>query len=154
MNHPTEKKNIWLHVGGLFSLAFAIFQVSGMFLPSSVIVYFGGPAKLQMEHPASFALLCIVLGIIIAVMGIYALSGAGKFRRLPLLRTVLSVITIIFIVRGLLIIRIIQMMIAFPERNVVRFFVFSCIAMFIGIIHLVGVIKLFKYGRPESILTK
>jgi hypothetical protein len=148
------KSNIYLQIGGLFSLAFSIFQVCGIFLPSSIIDYFGGPVKLQAENPALFALLCVVLGVLIAVIGLYDLSGAGKFKRLPLLRTVLIVVTTVFILRGLFIIPILKLMFTYPKRNVLRFLVFSIIALGVGIIHLIGVIKLFKYGRPERVITK
>jgi len=147
MDQQHTKKNIWLQIGGLFSLAFSIFQIGGIFLPPGAIVYFGGPAKLQAEHPGLFALLCIVLGVIIALFGIYALSGAGKFRRLPFLRTVLVAVTAIYILRGLYVIPIIHIMLSFPERDVGRFLIFSLIALCIGIIHLIGLIHLFKYGR-------
>ena len=154
MNHSNTSGNNYLQTGGLFSLAFSIFQVCGIFLPPSVIIYFGGPVKLQAENPALFGLLCVVLGAIIAVVGLYALSGAGKFKRLPFLRTVLVVVTTVFILRGLFIIPILKFMSAHPESNMFRYLVFSIIALGVGIIHLVGVVRLFKYGRPERITTK
>jgi hypothetical protein len=149
MEQSTIKGNIYLQVGGLFSLAFSIFQVCGAFLPPRVILYFGGPVKLQAENPVLFALLCVFLGALVAGIGLYALSGAGKFRRLPFLRTVLIVVTSVFILRGLLIIPLLKIMFAHPESNVLRFLVFSIIALGVGIIHLLGVVRLFKYGRPE-----
>jgi putative oxidoreductase len=154
MDQSNTNGNIYLQIGGLFSLAFSIFQVFGVFLPPSVIIYFGGPVKLQAENPALFGLLCVVLGAIIAVVGLYALSGAGKFKRLPFLRTVLVVVTTVFILRGLFIIPIMKIMFAHPEKDVFRFLLFSIIALGIGIIHLAGVIRLFKHGRPEIVTAK
>ena len=154
MNQSNRTTNIYLQIGGLFLLAFSIFQVCGVFLPPSIIIYFGGPVKLQAENPTLFALLCVFLAAIIAVIGLYDLSGAGKFRRLPLLRTVLVVVATVFILRGLFIIPILKIMFAHPESNVFRFLVFSMIALGVGLIHLVGVIRLFKHGRPESTVTK
>ena len=154
MDQSNMKGNIYLQIGGLFSLVFSVFQVCGAFFPSSIIIYFGGPVKLQAESPALFALLCVFLGAFIAIIGLYALSGAGKFRRLPYLRTVLIVVTTVFILRGLFIIPILKLMSVHPESNVLRFLVFSIIALGIGIIHLIGVIRLFKYGRPERMTVK
>jgi|WetSurMetagenome_2_1015567.scaffolds.fasta_scaffold19149_6 putative oxidoreductase len=154
MNQSNMKGNVYLQIGGLFSLVFSLFQVCGVFMPPSIIIYFGGPVKLQVENPALFGLVCVVLGVIIAVVGLYALSGAGKFRRLPFLRTVLVVVTTVFILRGLFIIPILKIMFTHPEKDVFRFIVFSIIALGIGVIHLIGVIKLFKHGRPEITVTK
>ena len=39
--------NYYLICGGIFSLAFAIFQVSAIFWPPEFISYFGGPTKMQ-----------------------------------------------------------------------------------------------------------
>lgn len=50
------------------------------------------------------AMPAIVTGVITAILGIwglYAFSGAGKFARLPLLRTGLVVISAIYMVRAL-----------------------------------------------------
>lgn len=106
--------------------------------------------KLSVEHPALFALLCVVLGVFIALAGLYALSGAGKFRKLPFVRTVLVGITSIFILRGLMILPLIRIMVVHPEIHIVRHLVFSFIALCVGIIHLIGTIRLFKYGHPEQ----
>ena len=141
MNRSVTKSNYYLLFGGFFSLAFAIFQVSAILLPPDLLAYFGGPVELQAEKPIIYALVCLVIGIIIAISGIYALSGAGKFRRLPLLRTMLIVITTTYILRGLSIIFDIIYMINHPELNFLHFVVFSLIALCIGIIHLIGVIQ-------------
>jgi hypothetical protein len=143
------KSNVYLQIGGIFSLAFSVFQICGIFLPSSIIAFFDGPVKLQAEDPVAFALFCLLLGAVIAAAGLYALSGAGEFRRLPFLRTILVFVTAVFILRGLMFIPALKIFSMFPMFYVFRFLLFCMIAFVVGIIHLIGVIRLFKYGRPE-----
>jgi putative oxidoreductase len=154
LNKASTKSNKYLFFSGLFSLAFAIFQISGIFFPPDLIAYFGGPVELQAENPLLYALLCLFIGIIVATAGFYALSGAGKFRHLPFLRTVLIAVTAIYLLRGLNIILEIIFMYKHPELNRLHFAVFSLIAFCIGIIHLTGVIQLFKHNRSERIKTQ
>ena len=149
---PTS--NIYLQIGGIFSLAFSVFQICGAFMPSNVILYFGGPVKLQAESPALFAILCVVLGMVIAIAGSYALSGAGKIGQLPFLRSVLVAVTTIFILRGLGVIPLLLVMLSHPESNVFRHFFFSLVALCVGVVHLIGIVKLFRQGRPERTLIK
>lgn len=48
------------------------------------------------------ALVTLAIAAILAVWGLFAFSGAGRTRRLPLLRTALVAIAAIYLVRGLL----------------------------------------------------
>jgi hypothetical protein len=153
MDQSNTKRNVYLLIGGMFSLTFAVFQISAIFWSRELLIYFGGPVKMQAENPILYFIVCVFVGALIAICGLYALSGAGKFRRLPLLRTVLVAVTIIFILRGLLIIPILKILFTSSDKEVFRFLVFSIIALGIGIIHLAGVIRLFKLGRPERITT-
>ena len=153
METNTINRNIYLLIGGLFSLAFAIFQISAIVWPPALLDYFGGPVKMQAEYPIIYISGCALVGAIVAVAGFYALSGAGKFRPLPLLRTGLVAITIVYILRGLFIINFIILIISYPEMNLKpQFAVFSLIALCVGMIHLMGVIRLFrqKYSKSSS----
>jgi hypothetical protein len=143
-------KNIFLLIGGLFSLAFAIFQVSAIFWSSSLVRYFGGPLKMQLENPFMFICVCVLLGAIIAISGLYALSGVGKIRYLPFLRTMLTAITLVYILRGLAVVNDLRIIYEHPDLNLIRFAVFSYIALCIGIIHLIGVTLLFQQGRSKN----
>ncbi len=145
------RPNHLLVMGGYFSLAFAIFQVSAIWWPPNVMVYFGGPVKLQTTRPIFYAVLCIVVGLIAAVFGWYALSGAGKIRRLPLLRAALIAITAIYLLRGLQLIADIIIIQKYPGKGQVHFAVFSAIALAVGLVHLGGTIALFKSGRRAQV---
>ncbi len=146
---PFVKKNVCLQIGGCFSLAFALFQASAVFWPPELVAYFGGPARLQIEHPVYFISLCLMIGIIAAVWGLYALSGAGKFRRLPFLRTIIGFVTAVYIFRGLRVIPDYLFISQHPEQHLTRLLIFSLLALCIGFIHLIGFIKLFQRGRSE-----
>ena len=138
--------NYWLLAGGYFSLGFAAFQASAIGWPARAVKYFGGPAELRIERPIQYAVLCIVIAGVVAVFGLYALSGAGKVRRLPLLRTVLIAVTAIYLLRGLLVIP--QMPIVLKHPDLVRFVVFSAISLGVGLVHLGGAVQLCRHGRP------
>jgi putative oxidoreductase len=67
--------------------------------------FFGAGEGMAQQAEAGLALPIITTLSIAMIMGIwslYAFSGAGRIRRLPLLRPVLVLITTIFILRGLL----------------------------------------------------
>ena len=152
-SQPTPlKSNTLLLVGGYFSIAFSIFQLSGIWWPARGIKYFGGPAELSIHRPVAYAFLCLVVAAVVAVFGCYALSAAGKIRRLPLLRTVLTAVTAIYLLRGLLVIPQAQFVFKHPEQ--LRFAVFSLIALIIGLIHLGGLLTFLKHGRPDPAVSK
>ena len=75
--NSTANRNALL-LGGYFSLIFALFQLSGIFWPPEAIRYFGGPAELSVTQPILYACGCIIVSVIVAVLGLYALSGAGR----------------------------------------------------------------------------
>jgi putative oxidoreductase len=145
------KKRALLLGGGYFSLAFALFQISGIFLPYNMIKYFGGPAEFSQTNPVAFAFMCIVITAIVAVFGLYALSGAGRIRQLPLLRTVITVATAIYILRGLLLIP--QIPVVLKQPSLVRFLLFSIISLCAGLVHLAGLLALFNRGNPSKSLS-
>ena len=138
--------NYWLLAGGYFSLGFAAFQASAIGWPAHAVKYLGGPAELRIEYPVRYAAVCLAVAGIVAVFGLYALSGAGKVRRLPLLRTVLIAVTAIYLLRGLLVIP--QMPIVMKHPDLVRFVAFSAISLGVGLVHLGGVVQLCRHGRP------
>ena len=147
---PTLKnnsiRNYALLAGGYFSLAFAAFQVSGIWWTSDTIRHWGGPADLSVQKPLVYALLCLAVAAVVAMFGLYALSGAGKIRRLPLLRTGLTVTTAIYLARGLLFIP--QFPVVWKHPHLARFLVFSLISLGVGVVYLIGVMHLYRHGRP------
>lgn len=152
MDQSTSKGNIYLFIGGVFSLAFAVFQASAIFWSHELLTFFGGPVTLRAENPMMYYVSCIFVGAVVAICGLYALSGAGKFRRLPLLRTGLIAISVIYLLRGFEIYIDVKIIQQHPELHQERFLVFSIIALCVGLAHLLGVIRLFRYGRPNPVM--
>lgn len=146
VSDETSTHNYLLALGGYFSLAFAALQVSGIWWSPEAIKYLGGPADLSVKEPALYAFLCVAVAIIVAVSGLYALSGAGQIRRVPLLRTALITVTLIYLLRGLLLIPQIPVMMRHP--SLLRFLIFSVISLAVGIVYGAGVVSLYRHGRP------
>jgi hypothetical protein len=95
-----------LTVAGLLSLGVAAFHVVLTF-SSDWSGYFGAtPEVVQMmrEHDPLVYVLMVFLIAVFALFGLYGLSAAGRFRRLPLLRTGLVTISAIYALRGLVLI--------------------------------------------------
>ncbi len=130
-----------LFISGVFCFCIALFQIVIGFSPS-LSLYFGAPEALAANRYFLIAV-SMVLGLLLGVFGLYALSGAGCIRVLPWLKHVLAVISGIFILRGLLVV---------PEAMVVagiyesaidvapRFVAFSIGSLLIGLIFSAGTI--------------
>jgi hypothetical protein len=140
--------NYPLLVGGCFSLAFAVFQISAIWWSAKVLRYFGGPAEMSAEKPLLYALLCVFFGIGAVVFGVYALSGAGWIRRLPLLQGVLIAVAIIYLLRGALAIP--QAVVVARHPEFFRYLLFSLISLVVGVVHGFGAMKLYRFGRPVA----
>jgi putative oxidoreductase len=143
---PAPKRNLMLLIGGSFSLAFALFQLSCIWFPPSLLGYFGGPVEMSIQRPVVYALVCVAVAVAIAIAGFYALSGAGKIQHLPFLRIMLTGVTAVYLLRGLLLFPQVQFVLHHP--GFARFVVFSAIALVVGLVHLGGLISLFRNGRP------
>ena len=91
--------NPLLILAGLLSFGAAIFQVAIGIVPEWS-AYWGAGNELVSNPPLLLGA-SLVVGLLAAVGGLYALSGTGLIRRLPLLRSVLMVIGIISTLRGI-----------------------------------------------------
>ncbi|MFC5743361.1 hypothetical protein [Dyella tabacisoli] len=79
-----------------------------------------------------------VIAIVLAIWAAYALSGAGVLPRLPLLRTVLCVVTSIYLLRGLVIVPLLL----FARERVNAFALWSSLlCLFYGAVHGLGLIQ-------------
>lgn len=92
----------WLTLGAGMSFFMAAVQLLLSLSPAAA-GYFGAPPGLLADRTR----LLLVGGgaaLLPAAFGLYALSGAGRFRRLPLLRTGLVAIGGLYLLRGLFIV--------------------------------------------------
>ncbi|APP78393.1 hypothetical protein [Xanthomonas hortorum] len=77
----------------------------------------------------------LIIVSILLVWALYALSGAGLVRRLPLLRWVLLAITGVYLLRGLF---FAPLMAHFPGNSMTFWYASSAICLAFGIVHAVG----------------
>lgn len=98
-----HKPNKWLLLGGIFSAIGAILHAAVIIGGPDWYRFFGaGEAMAQMAEKQLWYPTIVTLFITSAlfVLALYAWSGAGIIRRLPLLRTGLCAITFVYLFRG------------------------------------------------------
>jgi hypothetical protein len=95
-------RRLWLEVAAGLSFSMAACQVVISVWPAAA-AYFQAPPKLLNDRVRLFVV-GEAAALIPMLFGLYALSGAGVIRRLPLLRTALVGIGSLFLLRGLFII--------------------------------------------------
>jgi hypothetical protein len=92
-------KRLWLKVAAGLSFFMAICQTVISLSPAAA-TYFQAPPSL-LENRLQLFLIGEGAALILVVFGLYALSGAGSIRHLPLLRLGLTGISSLFLLRGL-----------------------------------------------------
>lgn len=137
-----NSKNI-LMFAGILCFMLSIFQITIGFFPS-LSLYFGAPESLVKNTPG-LIIASIMIGAILALFGLYAISGAGKIVRLPWLKQILLVIGVIFLLRGLLLVPELLVVFKVIESSIPvakRFICFSIGSLFVGFIFIKGTIYL------------
>ena len=86
-------------------------------------------------------LVAFVVGTVLSVWAIYALSGAGLFPPLPYLRLALVGITAVYLLRA---VAFPLLKTAFPGNSTTFWLVTSAICLVIGFFHLVGLIQVWQ----------
>ena len=80
--------------------------------------------------------------IVLSTWSLYALSAAGVIFRLPLIRLAFSLITLIYLIRGIAGF----LLISSPMGRTPEFWIWSSvICLFFGIIHFIGLKRQWKY---------
>jgi hypothetical protein len=109
-------------------------------------IVFGAPMYRALgagEHMAQMAeaghwyptVTTLAIVVILGIWCLYALSGAGAIRRLPLLRFGLCVITGIYLLRG---VAFVALMGSYPDNSMTFWIVSSAICLAIGLMHFLG----------------
>ncbi|MFT6036842.1 MAG: putative oxidoreductase, partial [Marivirga sp.] len=131
-----------------------------------VAILFGGPqwyrffgagegmAQLAENGSNSPLIVTMAIAIVLAIWAMYAFSGAGYIKQLPLLKPILLAIAIIYIMRGVLGIPLV-FYIEDPYLNELQekltfMIVSSSISFGIGILYFVGWKQLFKHPTQEN----
>ena len=103
--------------------------------------YFSGGETMASNAAAGSpgpALLALSLAVIFAVSAAYALSVAGRIRRLPAGRWVVGGVGLIFVLRGLALIRELSESFRAPGAVPFKFLFYSFTALLIGVMYLAG----------------
>ena len=92
-------RRLWLKIAAGLSFFMAICQTVISIFPAAA-AYFQAPPSL-LENRLQLLLIGEGAALILVIFGLYALSGAGSIRHLPLLRLGLTGISSLFLLRGL-----------------------------------------------------
>lgn len=95
-------------------------------------------------YPSAIA---FVIGVVLSLWALYALSGAGVVRPLPCLRLVLAGITSIYLLRAL---AFPLLRTAFPGNSTTFWLLTSALCLVIGLTHLLGLVQIWHLA-PEQV---
>jgi hypothetical protein len=128
-----------LILGGVLNFATATLHVAIPFVGVSAYVYFGAAdlARLAAQGSTVPALITFMLALVFAGIGLYALSGAGVIRRLPMLRQGLLFVGSVHTLRGMILV-LDLLRLARGLNYPIRQTFFSAVALAIGLLYLVG----------------
>jgi hypothetical protein len=107
------QKKSWLKVAACLAFFMAAAQTIISLSPAAA-AYFEAPPSL-LENRWQLLLFGGGAALVLVVFGLYALSGAGSIRRLPLLRLGLIGISTVFLLRGLFVVLTILVLVGVLE---------------------------------------
>jgi len=128
-----------LIAGGTASFALAALHVLIIAIGPPAYLYFGRPDLAEAAEWGSLLPPLVTGGIIflLSVWGVYGYSGARLIRQVPLLRTGLVTVSVIYLARGLVLLADFSRWVAgedYPPRQAV----FSATALFVGLCYALG----------------
>ena len=130
--------NTWLIVAACLSAIAALLHVAIIVGGAQWYRFFGAGERMALAAAAGRWYPAIVtsgIAVVLSVWAAYALSGAGVIQALPLLKLGLSVITAIYLVRGLAIVPLVL----FSREKTTPFLLWSsAICCGYGVVHLFG----------------
>lgn len=134
----SRSRNSFLIAGGSLSALAALLHLGCIAFGAPWYRFLGaGERMAQMDLAGHWypTVATLVISAILLVWSLYAFSGAGVFRKLPLTRWVLCGVTAIYLARGL---AFVPLMKYFPGNSTNFWIVSSAICLALGIVHLVG----------------
>ena len=146
-----SKSNQYLIAGGVMSALISLLHIILAIYPS--LYRYIGPdqsALTEMAEQGSSitTIVSVALALLFAIWAIYAFSGSGLIRPLPLLRFALIAISVIYILRALFLPSEINMVL--NQGYPFRFIVFSTISLIAGLLYLLGLLRRNRYiTRPR-----
>ncbi|HEY0112312.1 MAG TPA: hypothetical protein VGB59_04080 [Allosphingosinicella sp.] len=102
----SRRGNPWLAAGGLLSAAAALLHLAVIVGGPDWYRFFGAGeemARMAERGEITPTVVTLAITLLLATWAAYAFSGAGLIRRLPLIRLALVIISIVYLLRGLVI---------------------------------------------------
>jgi len=133
-----------LKFGGYINIIIAIGHIIGLFWADKMFEVTGigkEMTELAQIHFSLPYLLTIFIAIIFFTFGLYGLSADNKFRQLPIIKPVIFIIAGIYLLRG-----IGELIFDLEKQQTNQFseISYSLIAVFIGLLFLIGGLKKWK----------
>jgi len=131
-------RNSFLIVGAALSASAALLHLGCIAFGAPWYRFLGaGEQMAQMDLAGHWypTVATLVISSILVAWSLYALSGAGVIRKLPLVRPALCAITGVYLLRG---IAPIPLMAYFPGNSTSFWFWSSAICLAFGVVHLIG----------------
>jgi len=131
----------FLLAGSVMSFGIALLHLVIIFIGANAYRYFGAGeemAALAENGSLQPALITFAITILFSLFGLYGLSGANVFKRLPFLKWILLVIGSVYALRGLAVIGEIIMMFENPGYPF-RMIIFSLVSLVTGLFYLAGI---------------
>jgi len=139
-----------LKLGGYINILIAIAHIVGLFWADKMFEVTGvgnEMTKLAQNHSSLPYLLTLFVSVVFFIFGLYGLSASNKFREMPFLKLVVFTIAGIYLLRG------IEELIFDLERQQANQFweiTYSLIAVFIGLLFLIGGLQKWKLSIPKK----
>ena len=147
-----EQKNKMLKLGGYINILIAISHLVGLLWAEKMFAVTGigkEMSELAQTHFSLPYLLTIFVAVVFFIFGLYGLSTEKKFIQLPFLKPTIFAIAAIYLCRG-----IGELIFDLEKQQANQFLevTYSLIAVSIGLLYLIGGLKLVK-AEKEKITT-
>ncbi|MBD3382424.1 MAG: hypothetical protein GF404_09535 [candidate division Zixibacteria bacterium] len=139
MKSSTGKASVF--TGSLVILAISGLHIYFIFAGPEIYRFFGAGEKLASMLESGSVIPTIstfVLAIVFALFAVYGLALAGFIKELPFQKQVVLAVSIIFILRSLLMLKLL----ADPENVPLQMILFSLVALLVGLLYLHGWLEL------------
>lgn len=139
-----------LKLGGYINIIIAIAHIIGLFWADKMFEITGigkEMNELAQTHSSLPYLLTIFVAIVFFIFGLYGFSADKKFRQLPFLKPVIFTIAGIYLLRG-----IGELIFNLEKQQANQFLEisYSLIAVFIGLLFLIGGLKKWKLKQTNE----
>lgn len=140
----------FLTLAGILTVVVAALHLGCIAFGAGWYRFLGAGEQMAMMAEAGQAYPTVVTSIIVLIFllwSAYAFSGAGMIIRLPLLKLVLSLISLVLVMRAL---SFYFLMPAFPENSLTFWLVSSGLCFILGVIYLLGIKQSWSYLNDKA----